>query len=51
METATIIAILELAAKYGIPAVTASINEMNKSTITDEDIKNLATLIKKPEDY
>lgn len=51
MNTATILAILELAVKYGVPAVQKAIEAIEKDTITEEDIKALATMIRKPEEY
>ncbi len=51
MEVAALIAILEFAAKYGIPAVKDAIQEMNKEKITQDDIDKLPALIKKPEEY
>lgn len=51
MNTATILTILELAMKYGIPAVQKAIENINKDEITEEDIKALATMIRKPEEY
>lgn len=51
MKTELILGILELAVKYGIPAVRESIEAINKETITQEDIDALPALIKKPEEY
>jgi hypothetical protein len=52
METAWIIEILSLATKYGIPAVLKIIETWDSSTpITQEDIDNLKSMIKRPEDY
>lgn len=51
MNTATILAILELAVKYGVPAVQKAIEAIEKDTITEEDIKALTTMIRKPEEY
>lgn len=51
MNTATILSILELAVKYGVPAVQAAIEAINKEEITEEDIKSLPGLIRKPEEY
>ena len=51
MNTATILSILELAVKYGVPAVQKAIETINKDEITEEDIKALATMIRKPEEY
>ena len=51
METAVILAIIEMAAKYGIPAVVEAIKAWNVSTIRQEDIALLETLVAKPETY
>lgn len=51
MNTAVLLTILELALKYGVPAVQSAIEAMNKDKITEEDIKALATMIRKPEEY
>lgn len=51
MNTATILTILKLAVKYGVPAVQKAIETINKDEITEEDIKALATMIRKPEEY
>lgn len=51
MNTATILSILELAVKYGVPAVQAAIEAINKEEITEEDIKSLPGMIRKPEEY
>lgn len=51
MNTATILSVLELAVKYGVPAVQAAIEAINKEEITEEDIKALPGLIRKPEEY
>jgi len=42
---------LELAMKFGIPAVLEVIKGWNKTVITQADIDALATQIKKPEEY
>ena len=39
------------AVKYGVPAVQAAIEAINKEEITEEDIKALPGLIRKPEEY
>lgn len=51
MATATIIKCLELAAKYGVPAVLKAINALSKDTITLADIDALEGLVKRPEEY
>lgn len=51
MNTATILAILELAVKYGVPAVQSAIEAINKDEITEEDIKALPGMIRKPKEY
>lgn len=51
MQATVILAIIELIAKYGIPAVRDAIQEWNKDVITEEDIKHLADRIKHPSEY
>jgi SpoU rRNA methylase family enzyme len=51
MGTAAIIKCLELAAKYGVPAVLRGIEAMNKPVITLEDVDALEGLVKRPEEY
>ena len=51
MNTAVIMTILELALKYGVPAVQSAIEAMNKDKITEDDIRALPGLIRKPEEY
>ena len=52
MKTETILVILDMVAKYGVPAIVNIIKEFNKETITEEDINNLKNKIKQnPEDY
>jgi hypothetical protein len=51
MATATIIKCLELAAKYGVPAVVQGVKALNKSDITLADIDALEGLVKRPEEY
>ena len=51
MGTAAIVKCLELAAKYGVPAVMQGIKALNKSDITLEDIDALEGLVKRPEEY
>jgi hypothetical protein len=50
MTLAGIIAILELAAKYGIPFVQSAITALGKNYITDEDIEALK-ITKEPEEF
>lgn len=51
MQTTTLLLILELVTKYGVPAVTKAIETWKKDTITEEDIKRLALLVKHPDEY
>ena len=51
MNTAAILSILELAVKYGVPAVQAAIEAINKEEITEEDIRELPGMIRKPSEY
>ena len=51
MTTESILAILQMAIQYGIPAVTAAINALGKDAITDQDIEELKGLVKPPESY
>lgn len=51
MPTATILAILELVTKYGLPAVEKAVTAWKKDTITEEDIEGLALLVKHPDEY
>lgn len=51
MSEAIIIAILEMVATHGIPAVMSGLQAMNKAEITMEDIEDLETLVKPPESY
>lgn len=51
MQTSTILTILELVAKYGLPAVEKAVAAWKKDTITEEDIKGLALLVKHPDEY
>ena len=51
MNTAVLLTILELALKYGVPAVQSAIEAMNKDKITEDDIRALPGLIRKPEEY
>ena len=51
MNTAAILSILELAMKYGVPAIQAAIEAINKEEITEEDIKALPGMIRKPSEY
>jgi len=46
----TIITILGLAAKYGIPAIQSAIEALGKEEITLEDIQGLK-ITKEPEDF
>lgn len=50
METAIILALLDAAIKYGIPAVTSAIVALNKDEITLEDIEGLK-ITKEPEEF
>lgn len=51
MKTELILGILELAVKYGVPAVREAIAAVNKEIITQADIDALPALIKRPEEY
>lgn len=43
--------VLKMAEKYGVPAVVAMLDAVKKQTVTDEDIRDLATKIKSPDKY
>lgn len=45
-----ILKLLNMATKYGLPAVKSAIEAMNKEVITEEDIDNLI-IEKDPEDF
>lgn len=49
--TALVVEILQLAARYGIPAVLAIVQTWEKESITSEDVAKLKNLIKYPDEY
>lgn len=49
--TTLVVEILQLAARYGIPAVLAIVQTWEKESITSEDVDKLKTLIKYPDEY
>lgn len=49
--TALIVEILQLAARYGIPAVLAIVQTWEKESITSKDVAELKNLIKHPDEY
>lgn len=51
METAVILAIIEMAAKYGIPAVIDAVNAWGLDSIKESDLAHLEALVAKPESY
>lgn len=51
MQAETIIAIIELGLKVGVPAVTEAIREIGKDEVTDEDIQELIDGIIPPDEY
>jgi hypothetical protein len=51
IPTNLLLAVLYFVGKYGAETLIKSIIELNKSNITLDDITNLQTSIKRPEDY
>jgi len=51
MDAAILIKAIELAAKYGLPAIVEGIKAMNKDTITLADVEALDGLVKRPETF
>lgn len=51
MKAETIIAIIELGLKVGVPAVSETIREIGKEEVTDDDIQELIAGIIPPEAY
>lgn len=51
VTTALVVEILQLAARYGIPAVLAIVQTWEKESITSEDVAELKNLIKHPDEY
>lgn len=49
--TTLVVEILQLAARYGIPAVLAIVQSWEKESITSEDVAKLKNLIKYPDEY
>ncbi|MGX7950471.1 peptidase M16 [Oleidesulfovibrio alaskensis] len=50
-NTAVLIKGLELAAKYGVPAVIEAVKTLGKESVTLADIAELEGLVKRPESY
>jgi len=50
IPVATVITILELAGKYGIPAFQSAVEALGKEEVTLEDIQGLK-ITKEPEDF
>ena len=50
-STKLIIEILDLAARYGIPAVLAIVQTWEKESITSEDVVELKNRVKHPDEY
>ena len=46
-----ITSILELAIKYGAPAILSAIQNMDKDVITVDDVASLALMVKEPKEY
>lgn len=51
MNTTLVLLILELATKYGIPAVQKIISTWQKDTVTLEDVEALRERLKHPDEY
>lgn len=49
--TTLVVEILQLAARYGTPAVLAIVQTWEKESITSEDVAKLKNLIKYPDEY
>lgn len=49
--TTLVVEILQLAARYGIPAVLAIVQTWEKESITSEDVTELKHRIKYPDEY
>ncbi len=46
-----VLALMAMVMQYGVPAVTAALGQLNKETVTIEDIEALKGLVKPPEEY
>lgn len=51
MNVTVLLLILELAAKYGVPAVREIIEAWEKTSVTEEDIEVLRGKLKHPNEY
>lgn len=51
INVAVVIKLLEMSLIYGVPAVQAVIRDWNKEHITEEDLKEIALRVKRPEEY
>ena len=51
MKTEVLIELIQIAFKYGYPVVCKILKDINKETITNEDIAFLLKGIKAPEEY
>lgn len=51
MKTELLIEIISIAIKYGYPVVSELIKNINKESITNEDIVELIRGMKSPEEY
>jgi hypothetical protein len=51
MDTTVILELLGLAAEHTVPAVISAVQDMNKDTITVEDVRKLRDKVKDPASY
>lgn len=51
MNTQVLVTALELAAKYGVPAVLDIVRTWSKDTVTLEDVQQLESLVQPANDY
>lgn len=51
MDPTIALLIVDLVAKVGIPLATELFEKWNKEEVTEEDIRNLISDLKKPEDF
>lgn len=51
MDSKTVVLILDIAERFGIPAVKMAIDHLGKSTLTLADLADLRALVKEPEKY
>ena len=51
MKTELLIELIQIAVKYGYPAMCAILTDINKDNVTNEDIATLIQGINTPEEY